>query len=104
MRWRGFVHVGPANRRRWILATNRHRRRGSHAAARANEQSLNGLLVLAAHPRITNAHGEAVALLDRLRDDSAAQRNLDLVLNVVHGDAIAGGLLALDFDLQITLA
>src|SRR5207244_11729660 len=53
---------------------------------------------------ITDADREAVAALDRLRDDPAAQSDLDRVLDVTDTDAVACRLLAVDLDLQVAFA
>ena len=71
---------------------------------RLTSSRLTGLLVLAEIAGVADAHREAVAALDGLRDDPAAQGHLDRVLDVGDADAVAGRLLAVDLDLQVALA
>ena len=60
---------------------------------RLTSNRLTDLFVLAEVAGVTDADREAVAALDRLRDDPAAQGDLDGVLDVVDADAVAGRLL-----------
>src|SRR5262249_46697889 len=66
--------------------------------------ALDHLLVLAESTRVADADREAVPTLDRLRDDPAAEGDLDGILDVADADAVACRLHPVDLDLQIALA
>src|SRR5207249_4421508 len=59
-------------------------------AAAADQQALDGLLVLAEVAGVADAHREAVAARDRVGDDPAAQGDLDRVLDVADTHPVAG--------------
>src|SRR5262249_24037080 len=73
-------------------------------AAPAHEQALDGLLVLAEVAGIAKAHRESIASFHGLGNDPAAQGYFDGVLDVADADAVAGGFLPIDVNLQIALA
>src|SRR5262249_50529388 len=52
----------------------------------------------------TNTHRKAIPFLHGVGDDAAAQGHFDGILDVIHADAVAGGLGAVDLDLQVRLA
>ena len=93
----------PAARSRGRAFRRRLRRRRPSPPPLTSRR-LTDLLVLAVGAGVADAHREAVAVLDGLRDDPAAQRHLDRVLHVGHADAVAGRLLAVDLHFQVALA
>ena len=73
-------------------------------AAGADQQTPNALFVFAVDAGVSNPHGKAISLFDRVRDGSTGQSDFDFVLNVFNRDAVPRGLFAVDVDLQIALS
>ena len=68
------------------------------------EQVFDLLFVLPPIAGVADADGKSLAAFDGHGDGLSAQGDFDDVLNIAHVDAVSGGFLAVDVDLQIAFA